>query len=436
MDPRFQETAATALREMREQGLLREEWPILGPQGPEIRVEGRAGTVLNFCANNYLGLSGHPELLAAAHRTLDEWGYGMSSVRFICGTQKLHEELEAKVAEFLGMESAILYAACFDANGGVFEPLLGAEDAILTDRLTITGPGSSLLTIRRAAVANFRVLYANVTALNLSGLTISSGDTLGAGGGILISGISPIVDFNDMTFANNKAVEIGGAVAMYHDTFLSVRNSTISGNTSGDSGGGICFYSGGNLLLENSTISGNAASVEENGNGGGGIYFGGPVGIGDDFGKLGMQAEREDQHVGAEFFQRHDGLFIVVGLRDHAHFIFHRQHLGGAGAEDSLVIGQNQFQHTRVLVGRAQSPAAAGSLARPFLVAYSARLKSCPDTCIVQKKPKTISCAQIRNYRSRRPRHSGGPIFLCCACCRRRAPRVPGSESQRLSWRR
>src|SRR5438477_8972803 len=135
MDPRFQETAATALREMREQGLLREEWPILGPQGPEIRVEGRAGTVLNFCANNYLGLSGHPELLAAARQTLDEWGYGMSSVRFICGTQKLHVDLEARVAGFLGMESAILYAACFDANGGVFEPLLGADDAILTDRL-------------------------------------------------------------------------------------------------------------------------------------------------------------------------------------------------------------------------------------------------------------------------------------------------------------
>src|SRR3954470_12276092 len=135
MDPRFQETAATALGEMREQGLLREEWPILGHQGLEIRVEGRPGAVLNFCANNYLGLSGHPELLAAAHRALDEWGYGMSSVRFICGTQKLHLDLETKVADFRGRESPILYAACFDANGGVFEPLLGAEDAILTDRL-------------------------------------------------------------------------------------------------------------------------------------------------------------------------------------------------------------------------------------------------------------------------------------------------------------
>jgi glycine C-acetyltransferase len=135
MDPRLGEAAAAELQKMREQGLLREEWPIVGHQGPEIQVEGRAGTVLNFCANNYLGLSGHPELVAAAHRTLDTWGYGMSSVRFICGTQRLHLDLERKVADFLGMGDAITYAACFDANGGVFEPLLGAEDAILTDRL-------------------------------------------------------------------------------------------------------------------------------------------------------------------------------------------------------------------------------------------------------------------------------------------------------------
>jgi len=135
MDQRFAEAAAGELQKMREQGLLREEWPIAGPQGPEIRVEGRAEKVLNFCANNYLGLSGHPELVAAAHRTLDTWGYGMSSVRFICGTQRLHLDLERRIADFLGLDDAITYAACFDANGGVFEPLLAAEDAILTDRL-------------------------------------------------------------------------------------------------------------------------------------------------------------------------------------------------------------------------------------------------------------------------------------------------------------
>ncbi len=134
-DNRFTEFLSGELKQIREQGLWKEEWPILGPQGPEIRVQGRQAPVLNFCANNYLGLSGHPDLLASAHRTLDEWGYGLSSVRFICGTQALHLELEKKVAAFLGMDDAILYVACFDANGGVFEPLLGETDAIVTDRL-------------------------------------------------------------------------------------------------------------------------------------------------------------------------------------------------------------------------------------------------------------------------------------------------------------
>jgi glycine C-acetyltransferase len=134
-DPSFSAFLLGELKAIREQGLWKEEWPILGHQGPEIRVQGRPQPVLNFCANNYLGLSGHPELAAAAHRTLDEWGYGMSSVRFICGTQQLHLDLEKRVAEFLGLDDAVLFAACFDANGGVFEPLLGADDAILTDRL-------------------------------------------------------------------------------------------------------------------------------------------------------------------------------------------------------------------------------------------------------------------------------------------------------------
>ena len=135
MDARFNEAVAAELVSIREQGLFKEEWPILGHQGAQIRVEGRSEPVLNFCANNYLGLSGHPELLQAAHAALDQWGYGLSSVRFICGTQALHLELERRVARFLGMEDAILYAACFDANGGVFEPLLSADDAILTDKL-------------------------------------------------------------------------------------------------------------------------------------------------------------------------------------------------------------------------------------------------------------------------------------------------------------
>jgi glycine C-acetyltransferase len=135
MDPNYAEHLSRELQGIRDQGLWKEEWPILGHQGAQIRVQGREGAVLNFCANNYLGLSGHPELLAAARATLDEWGYGLSSVRFICGTQALHLELERRVAEFLGMQDAILFAACFDANGGVFEPLLSADDAIITDRL-------------------------------------------------------------------------------------------------------------------------------------------------------------------------------------------------------------------------------------------------------------------------------------------------------------
>src|SRR5262245_52275922 len=135
MDPAFGEFLKGELSAIRSQGLYKEEWPILGHQGPEIRVEGRDRPVLNFCANNYLGLSGDPQLLKAAHQALDTWGYGLSSVRFICGTQALHTELEKRVAAFLGMEAAILYVACFDANGGVFEPLLGPDDAILTDKL-------------------------------------------------------------------------------------------------------------------------------------------------------------------------------------------------------------------------------------------------------------------------------------------------------------
>ena len=135
MDLAFRDFLAGELTHIQEQGLFKEEWPLLGPQGAEIRVRGQSAPVLNFCANNYLGLSSHPELVAAAHRALDEWGYGMSSVRFICGTQALHLELERRVAQFLGMEDAILYAACFDANGGVFEPLLGEGDAIVADKL-------------------------------------------------------------------------------------------------------------------------------------------------------------------------------------------------------------------------------------------------------------------------------------------------------------
>ena len=123
-----------AIQDIKDAGLYKNERIILGPQGAEIKVK-TGETVLNFCANNYLGLSSHPKVIEAAHKALDEWGYGLSSVRFICGTQVVHKTLERKVSEFLGMEDAILYAACFDANGGVFEPFMDKETAIITDAL-------------------------------------------------------------------------------------------------------------------------------------------------------------------------------------------------------------------------------------------------------------------------------------------------------------
>ncbi|MDR2222359.1 MAG: glycine C-acetyltransferase [Flavobacteriaceae bacterium] len=122
------------LNSIEENGLFKKERIISSPQGAEITVAGGA-KVLNFCANNYLGLSSHPEVIQAAKDSLDSHGFGMSSVRFICGTQDIHKKLEATIADFYGTEDTILYAAAFDANGGVFEPLLGAEDAIISDSL-------------------------------------------------------------------------------------------------------------------------------------------------------------------------------------------------------------------------------------------------------------------------------------------------------------
>ncbi len=122
------------LQSIQQAGLFKKERTITGPQAAHIHtLEG--GNVLNFCANNYLGLSSHPEVINAAKKTIDSHGFGMSSVRFICGTQDIHKELERKIADFLGMEDAILYAAAFDANGGIFEPIMLEEDAIISDEL-------------------------------------------------------------------------------------------------------------------------------------------------------------------------------------------------------------------------------------------------------------------------------------------------------------
>ena len=122
------------LNDIREAGLYKEERIITTPQSAAIKTT-KGGEVLNFCANNYLGLSSHPDVIEAAKAAIDTHGFGMSSVRFICGTQDIHKELERKIADFLGMEDAILYAAAFDANGGLFEPILHAEDAIISDAL-------------------------------------------------------------------------------------------------------------------------------------------------------------------------------------------------------------------------------------------------------------------------------------------------------------
>src|SRR6476620_9017680 len=131
---KIQQHLKSELQAIEDNGIFKKERIITSPQGAEITIS-TGETVLNFCANNYLGLSSHPEVIQAAKDTLDSHGFGMSSVRFICGTQDIHKTLEKKIAEFYGTEDTILYAAAFDANGGVFEPLLGEEDAIISDSL-------------------------------------------------------------------------------------------------------------------------------------------------------------------------------------------------------------------------------------------------------------------------------------------------------------
>jgi glycine C-acetyltransferase len=143
------------LAEVREAGLYKSELEITTPQGAHVDVTGE-GELLNLCANNYLGLANHPEIVAAAHEALDRWGYGMASVRFICGTQALHRELEERLSQFLGTDDTILYSSCFDANGGLFEALLGEEDAVISDQLNHASiiDGIRLCKARRLRYAN------------------------------------------------------------------------------------------------------------------------------------------------------------------------------------------------------------------------------------------------------------------------------------------
>jgi glycine C-acetyltransferase len=154
MNPVFDDYLRSALRTLEADGLLKKERVLTSPQGAWIEADGKR--VVNLCANNYLGLAGHPDLVAAAREALPRYGYGLSSVRFICGTQDVHKALEARLARFLGFEDAILFSSCFDANGGVFEALLGEDDAIVSDALN---HASIIDGIRLSKAKRFR--YAN-----------------------------------------------------------------------------------------------------------------------------------------------------------------------------------------------------------------------------------------------------------------------------------
>ncbi|MCK5823530.1 MAG: glycine C-acetyltransferase [Bacteroidales bacterium] len=147
--------------ELKEQGLYKEERIITTPQSANIKVS-TGENVLNFCANNYLGLADNKDVAKAASEIMDKWGYGLSSVRFICGTQQIHKDLEARVSKFLGTEDTILYAACFDANGGVFEPLLGADSALISDELN---HASIIDGVRLCKAQRFRYKHSNMQEL-------------------------------------------------------------------------------------------------------------------------------------------------------------------------------------------------------------------------------------------------------------------------------
>ncbi len=149
------------LEELKEQGLYKNERILTTPQGASIRVS-TGQTVLNFCANNYLGLANNPEVIKAAQDIMNDWGYGLASVRFICGTQQIHKDLEKKISEFLGTEDTILYAACFDANGGLFEPILDEECAIISDELN---HASIIDGVRLCKAQRFRYKHSNMEEL-------------------------------------------------------------------------------------------------------------------------------------------------------------------------------------------------------------------------------------------------------------------------------
>ncbi|MDD2297627.1 MAG: glycine C-acetyltransferase, partial [Sphaerochaetaceae bacterium] len=161
-DKTFQNELSEFLQELHDQGLYKQERILEGPQSSVIEVSGKK--VLNFCANNYLGLSNHPEVIAASAKTMQEWGFGLSSVRFICGTQTIHKQLENRLSTYLGMEDTLLFSSCFDANAAVFDPLLDERDAIVSDALN---HASIIDGVRLCKAKRFRYAHSDMEELRL-----------------------------------------------------------------------------------------------------------------------------------------------------------------------------------------------------------------------------------------------------------------------------
>jgi len=167
---KFKQQIQSEIAGIRSAGLYKDERIIESPQSPHIETDGKP-TALNLCANNYLGLANHPDVISAAREALDEWGYGLASVRFICGTQSIHKQLEEKLTAFLGTEDTILYSSCFDANGGLFETLLGPQDAIISDELN---HASIIDGVRLCKAARFR--YKNNDMMDLEAQLVAARD--------------------------------------------------------------------------------------------------------------------------------------------------------------------------------------------------------------------------------------------------------------------
>ena len=203
------------LDDIREQGLYKQERPLVSPQGASVHAQSWDDDLINLCANNYLGLANHPDMVAAAHQGLDSHGFGMASVRFICGTQDIHKTLERKVADFVGMDDAILFSSCFDANGGIFEVLLGENDAVISDSLN---HASIIDGIRLCKAQRYR--YANNDMVQLEAKLVE------AQGARFRLVVTDGVFSMDGTFANLPAI---CDLAESHDALVMVDDSHAIG---------------------------------------------------------------------------------------------------------------------------------------------------------------------------------------------------------------